>query len=193
MTRSGLLLPVLQSWSCHNCGGCCREHEIGISTEEKRRIEQQNWSASDGITSDRPLFVKTGAGWRLSHQADGACVFLDDKGLCRIHAKYGEAAKPLACRTYPYALHPAASGIAVSLRFSCPSVVQNAGRTVTQQRAEIETLAREIVPKDAPTFSAPRLNSSLTLDWPQFQQILAWILRGLNDSSCQFATRLIRT
>ena len=49
--------------------------------------------------------------YRLGHQADGACVFLDERGLCRIHAKFGEQAKPLACRIYPYAFHPAGKKI----------------------------------------------------------------------------------
>ena len=36
----------------------------------------------------------------------------------------------------------------VSLRFSCPSVVQNLGQPVAQQRQSLEELAREIVPSN---------------------------------------------
>ena len=110
MSRHELELPVLQNWSCHNCSGCCRQHQIEITAEERRRIEHQNWTAEDGIPAGQPLFQSLGPKWNrrsaLAHQADGACVFLNEDGLCRIHAKFGEAAKPLACRVYPYAFHP---------------------------------------------------------------------------------------
>jgi lysine-N-methylase len=96
---------------------------------------------------DRPVIQQIGRNrYRLAHQDDGACVFLDKKGLCRIHAKFGEPAKPLACRVYPYAVHPAGQQqLTVSLRFSCPSVVQNLGPAVASQRVELDQLSREIV------------------------------------------------
>jgi lysine-N-methylase len=126
-------LPTIQNWSCHNCGGCCRQHAIAITAEEHQRITAQNWTPQDGIPAGRPIFERVGilpwSKWyRLGHQPDGACVFLDERGLCRIHAKFGEAAKPLACRIYPYAFHPAGRKVVVSLRFSCPSVAANRGR-----------------------------------------------------------------
>ena len=98
MSRLSVLLPQLQNWGCHNCGGCCREHQITITDAEHQRIERQGWTVADGVPADRPLMVSSAAGWRLNHQDDGACVFLDAAGLCRIHSKYGESAKPLACR-----------------------------------------------------------------------------------------------
>ena len=192
MSRPGVILPVLQNWSCHNCGGCCREHQIGITEEEKRRVEKQAWTAADGVPSDRPLVVPFGKGYRLNHQEDGACVFLDERGLCRIHAKFGESAKPLACQVYPYAVHPAGSSVTVSLRFSCPSVVQNLGTPVTQQRQAIEQLAQQIVPKNYTPPNPPDLFIGQALDWQDFTRILAFIERGLAESRVGFATRLMR-
>ena len=119
MKAESLTLPVIQNWSCHNCGGCCREHVIEITEEEKRRIQKQNWKATDGIDMSRPVIQPLGSNrHRLAHRSDGACVFLNDDGLCRIHDRFGEAAKPLACRVYPYAFHPKAGKLTVSLRFS---------------------------------------------------------------------------
>ncbi len=192
MPRPGVILPVLQNWSCHNCGGCCREHQIGITELEKRSIEKQAWTAADGVPSDRPLVVPFGTGHRLNHQDDGACVFLDERGLCRIHAKFGESAKPLACQVYPYAVHPAGTSVTVSLRFSCPSVVQNLGTPVTQQRQAIELLAQRIVPKNYKIPYAPRLFNGQELDWQDFTQVQAFIERGLAESRVGFATRLMR-
>jgi lysine-N-methylase len=192
MPRPGLLLPVLQNWSCHNCGGCCREHLIGITAEEKTRIESQNWSAQHGTPTDRPLFLPHGSAWRINHQADGACVFLDQTGLCRIHSRFGEPAKPLACRLYPYAIHPAGHLTTASLRFSCPSVVQNLGSPVAAQRSSIETLAEEVVPSNYRSLPPPPLRSGLAFDWPRMKRLSAWIERGLSDSQVSFPIRLQR-
>ncbi len=175
MASLRLDLPVLQNWDCHNCGGCCKQHLIEITDAERDRIVTQGWTAADGIPEGQPIFEKMNGffgrpQWRLAHRADGGCVFLDERGLCRIHAKFGEPAKPLACRIYPYAFHPAGKSVAVSLRFSCPSVVKNAGRTMTAQQAEIRRLAEAVVPQDAVTKPAPQMNAAERLDWPDFHR-----------------------
>ena len=193
MAQPGVILPILQNWSCHNCGGCCREHQIVITADEKKRIDKQKWTATDGVVDDRPLIVAHGKDFRLNHQADGACVFLDERGLCRIHAKFGEPAKPLACRAYPYAVHPAGSSVTVSLRFSCPSVVQNLGEPVSQQRQAVERLAREIVPTEYTAPKPPNLSSArLVVNWADVTCLLAFIERGLSIGKVTFATRLLR-
>ena len=193
MPNETLKLPVIQNWSCHNCGGCCREHLIEIDEEEKRRIEKQGWSASDGISMDRPVIQKIGNGrYRLSHTDAGACVFLDENGLCRIHAKFGEPAKPLACRVYPYAVHPAGSRLTVSLRFSCPSVVQNLGTPVSEQHEELKTIARNITKGKHKQFSAPAIHGNEQLDWSDFLKFISAIDDSLADDSVLFVVRLMR-
>lgn len=192
MPRPGLLLPTLQNWACHNCGGCCREHLIAVTPEERSRIEAQGWTESDGIPANRPLFVPHGSGSRINHQVDGACVFLDPTGLCRIHSRFGEAAKPLACRLYPYAIHPSGHLITTSLRFSCPSVVQNLGPSVASQRAPVESLAAEVVPTSYRNSPTPPLRKDFAFDWPRMTRLLAWIERCLSEPSVSFPLRLQR-
>ena len=199
MSSSSLQLPVIQNWSCHNCGGCCREHLIEITEEEKRRIDQQGWTAADGIATERPIIQKIGKGrYRLSHQNDGACVFLDDSGLCRIHAKFGEPAKPLACRVYPYAYHPTGEkSLAVSLRFSCPSVVQNLGSAVTDQRIELQKLGNQIVAGKKRDHSAPLIHRNSVhgpqqVNWPDFHRFLKAFDVAFADTSVDFVVRLMR-
>ena len=192
MARPGVILPILQNWSCHNCGGCCREHQIVITAEEKNRIDKQKWTGADGVADDRPLIVAHGADFRLNHQADGACVFLDERGLCRIHSKFGEAAKPLACRAYPYAVHPSGNSVTVSLRFSCPSVVENLGQPVAQQRQTLEALAGEIVPSNYRAPNTPPLYPGQPIIWSDVMRLLAFIERGLSVGAVSFATRLLR-
>ncbi len=137
----------------------------GAPDRDYRRRETSNravnWTAADGIASDQPLIVSHGRGrYRLAHQADGACVFLNEQGLCRIHAKFGEPAKPLACRVYPYAFHPVDRSLTVSLRFSCPSVVQNLGARVADQKGDLEQLAALVTATSRKEFEPPQFMES---------------------------------
>ncbi len=170
MAKFDLELPTIQNWSCHNCGGCCKQHVIEITDAEKKRIDGQGWD-EDPELKDTTCIDSDGKTHRLAHQPDGSCVFLDDKGLCRIHAKFGEPAKPLACRIYPYAFHPAGEDVAVSLRFSCPSVVENKGVPVDQQLKSIEELAAGVVPKDFRRLDAPAVRPGQQLEWDDLLQV----------------------
>lgn len=139
---------------------------------------RQNWTEADGIPAGQPLFVQEGGllsrkWYRLSHQPDGSCVFLDPNGLCRIHGKFGEPAKPLACRIYPYAFHPAGRSISVGLRFSCPSVVMNLGKPVAEQRDELRQLVKLVVPDRALDTPPPAINGRATASWEDVLHVVA--------------------
>lgn len=192
-----LQLPTIQNWSCHNCSGCCRQHLIEITEEERQRILDQKWTTKDGIPN-APVVVPHrsslfGKSWRLAHGSDGGCVFLNDDGLCRIHAKFGEPAKPLACRIYPYALHPAGKKITVSLRFSCPSVVANLGKPVSENRSELKQIERLVVPENADQVPPPRINRREILDWPDTLKIVHALEKLINqDDGSSIVERLYR-
>ena len=197
MPAPRLQLPTIQNWSCHNCSGCCRQHLIEITDDERRRIEQQNWAGDDTLPGDRPL-VEWHAGppwkkrYRLAHQADGACVFLDERGLCRIHAKFGEDAKPLACRIYPYAFHPSGKEVVVSLRFSCPSVVANRGKALADNRHEIKRLADAVVPEGATRIPPPAVSPRERLEWPDVLRIVRALDTTLADPDVPVTVKLLR-
>lgn len=196
-----LELPTIQNWSCHNCGGCCRQHAVQITEAERLRITEQGWNESNGVPRGQPLFVwASGPPWakryRLAHQPDGACVFLDERGLCRIHARFGEPAKPLACRIYPYAFHPAGKRLALSLRFSCPSVAENKGRPVTAQRADLKELVRAVVPEGVERVPPPEISPGQRLDWPDFLrcvEVLDQSLAGKPNDGGSISLRVLRT
>ena len=194
MPTGGLSLPVIQNWSCHNCGGCCREHLIEITPEEKKRIEQQGWTAADGIPMELSVIQKVGhQRYRLAHKDDGSCVFLNDKGLCRIHARFGESAKPLACQVYPYAFHPRGNELAVSLRFSCPSVVQNLGVPVAEQKRDLKRLSDQVVAGRKRSVNPPVIHGAQQLPWADVQRILCVMDDSLSDTSVNLTVRLLRT
>ena len=198
MSALPLKLPTIQNWSCHNCSGCCREHLIEITDEERQRILDQKWTAKDGNANDQPVVVAhAGPPWkrryRLAHRDDGACVFLNDDGLCRIHAKFGEAAKPLACRVYPYAFHPSGKRITVSLRFSCPSVVANKGQSVAGNRDELKQIARLVVPAGTEEIAPPRITRRETLDWSDTLRIVEAMDHFIAKDDRPFVERLMQS
>lgn len=194
MATASLKLPVIQNWSCHNCGGCCREHLIEITEDEKRRIDQQKWSAADGIPTERPVIQQMGANrYRLAHKDDGSCVFLDDQGLCRIHAKFGEPAKPLACQVYPYAFHPRGSRVTTSLRFSCPSVVENLGTPLQDQQPALQKLCSQVVSGRQTDVDPPLIHGMTEASWEDINRFIEALDLSLQDQSVNFAVRLLRT
>lgn len=198
MSRLQLELPTLQNWNCHNCSGCCKQHGIFITEEEKQRIESQGWQQTQELPEGLEPIVEEGSlfgkkNYRLAQQADGACVFLDEHGLCRIHGKFGEDAKPLACRIYPYAFHPKGDQITVSLRFSCPSVTQNLGKSVTRQNKEVREIAELVVPENRKQAEPPKLSGKIQLDWNETLTIVQSLDDSLAGEETPIALKLLRT
>jgi lysine-N-methylase len=168
---------------------------IEVTDEERQRILGQGWSPTDGIPEQQAVIVRTGRfsrGHRLAHRDDGACVFLDENGLCRIHAKFGEAAKPLACRIYPYTFHPAGRQVAVGLRFSCPSVVENLGASVSSQSGQLRQIAAQVVPQGIEDDPAPEITPGQRLDWKDFKRFQTALQDGLSEGDLPLAVRLRR-
>jgi lysine-N-methylase len=110
-----------------------------ITPAEADAIVAQGWLDAPGLAGQR-LFLERGGQLYLAHRDDGACVFLDADGRCGIHGRFGFAAKPLACRAYPFMPLPVGDTVRLDLRFDCPSVAVNQGRPLAAQRAEIAAL-----------------------------------------------------
>src|SRR3954465_16010844 len=97
-------LPIIEQWDCHHCTACCRETTIQLTADDLAKLREQRWdqhSEYRGVqTVRRSLFL--GGASVLAHKADGACVFLTDAGLCRIHEVFGAEANPYMCRLFPF-------------------------------------------------------------------------------------------
>ena len=193
MKSAHIEIPGLQNWSCHGCTDCCRDGLlIALSPAEKQRLEQQNWTTAEGVDPDS-MIVAEGNGFRLGHKSDGACVFLDPSGRCRIHAKVGEEAKPLACRLYPFVIHPAGKKLVVGLRFNCPSAVANRGRPLLEHRAEIQKLAKLVVPDDYQEGSPPPVLATPGTEWTDFLRFVKWLDTSLTAKDAPVALKLLRS
>ena len=138
----------------------------------------------------RPLFTPRGSDYKLAHKADRSCVFLGADGLCRIHAKYGSEAKPLACRMYPFRLIPLGSQVRVDLRFDCPIVSANKGRPIAEHAADLRKLLKVASANSDRQLAAPPLFGRVAMTWPQLVAITAAFERVLWDVSLDLTRRV---
>ncbi|MGA2247922.1 MAG: YkgJ family cysteine cluster protein [Verrucomicrobiota bacterium] len=192
MTSSRLELPAGQNWSCHGCTDCCRNQRlVTLSEAEQEQIERQGWTLADGVDPSR-MIVPGRNHSRLGHQADGACMFLDASGRCRIHAKFGEAAKPLACRLYPFLIHPAGKKVFVGLRFSCPSAAANRGRGLADHATEVARLVPDVLPAGCEVLPPPAVAATPGLDWTDFLRFVRWLEVSLREEKVPVALKLLR-
>ena len=186
-------IPPIQNWSCHGCTDCCRNHLlVQLLPEDKQRIEKQGWTRADGVDPGSMIVGQDG-NFRLGHQSNGACVFLDPSGRCRIHAKFGEAAKPLACRLYPLVIHPAGQKVVVGLRFSCPSVAANRGQPLLEQKAEIQKLAECVALDHFRDIPPPAVLAGPGTEWPDLLRFVKWLDTSMAVKETPLTLKFLRT
>ncbi len=180
-------LPVVQNWDCSGCSACCRTYHVPVSAEERKRIEGQGWER-DPEFANAPYFVQEGSwfsgrSFRLNHRADGACVFLGADNRCRIHAKFGSAAKPLACRIYPFLLVPAGDHWRLGLRFACPSSVASRGQPLSGHVAEVREYAAALEEDSPGAVNAPPtlLRKGQRVPWADLVRIATAVSKMLED------------
>ncbi|HEY3788883.1 MAG TPA: YkgJ family cysteine cluster protein [Urbifossiella sp.] len=188
-------LPVVQNWDCSGCSSCCRTYHVPVTAEERRRIESQNWQDEPELQGIS-YFAK-GGGWfaaksyHLNHRADGACVFLGPDNRCRIHARFGSAAKPLACRIYPFLLVPAGNHWRLGLRYACPSAAASQGQPLANHLREVRDYAA-ILEEDSPgaanTPPTPLRRGQL-VPWADLLRIADAVSKFLGDTDTPLERR----
>ncbi len=186
-------LHVLQNWDCHGCGECCREYEVHVTEAERQRILGQGWE-NDPAIGKVPLFVKVGRWWQWRRKyrlntrpGDDACIFLNEQGRCRIHAKFGSEGKPLACRVYPFTLMPAGDHWRVGVRFACPSATDDLGRPVSAHATDLKDYCRGLEEREnlgGRAVDPPPLQLGQRVPWNDLERFTA-ALRAILDRSEQ--------
>ncbi|MBI4716535.1 MAG: YkgJ family cysteine cluster protein [Planctomycetes bacterium] len=184
-----VFMPAIprQRWACHSCGNCCRTLVGHLFEEERRRLDEQAWSAELGVEP----YVRAGRQWVLNKHPDGACVFLDENNRCRIHARYGEAAKPLACRIFPFHVRPVHGGWQASLRFDCPSVAASQGEPLAQHHAWLGELARTLDHFAPAAEVTPDLRRGLAAAPREVATIVRLLTRRLEDRRDSLRHRIL--
>jgi lysine-N-methylase len=185
-------LPVLQNWDCHGCSHCCRI-DTPVSDEEKERIEALDL-AGDAHIAAGPWFERRGWGqWVLKHGAENRCVFLTAANRCRLHERFGAAAKPFACRLFPFLLVPAGDHWRVGLHYSCPSAAQNQGRPVSDRVGELASLIpllEKHVGRSGDSAPPPPLDGGQPGTWPDILRLVQVFVDMVQDRGSRLETRL---
>ena len=189
-------LPVIQRWDCHGCSDCCRTYHVRVSPAEKERILSQGWDTATELGGLPPVVWDAALGSdRLNHTPDGACVFLGEDHRCRMHARFGAASKPLACRLYPFVLTPAGDHWRAGIRFACPSAADNLGKPLPDHERDLAEYAK-LLEAEAPTaidsLPPPPLQPGLTLPWPDLLRVADTIDDLLADPRVPFERRIRR-
>lgn len=184
-------LTVLQNWDCHSCGDCCRSYAVPVTPEERARIEAQGWDKQPDL-QNAPLFTRRGTETHLAHKPDGSCVFLGADNRCRIHAAHGAAAKPLACRIYPFLLVPAGDHWNLGLRMACPSAADDKGGPLSGHLAEARAFAQALEAgnaKGAEGAPPPPLYGAHSVPWSDVGRIAAAVSQILANGDDPFERR----
>lgn len=171
-------LPVIslksdEHWDCHQCGVCCHGSIVPLSLEDAERLQSQQWGSEPDF-DNTPLTVRhrtAASSLRLAHRDDGTCVFLNENGLCRIHAKFGAEAKPRVCQTFPLQLVPREKHAVLTIRRACPSAAAELGDKVASRLPDIKKLVRNGQLKAEAT-NPPLLKTNQPRPWQTIQAVL---------------------
>lgn len=140
MTRSIHTLPVVERWDCQCCGLCCHGNTIVLDKDDLTKLRSQRWEEHPEFRGVKTVVRESLLGGQrvLAKGADGACVFLNQEGRCRIHELHGEDAKPAICRMFPLQLVTLDRTVSLTSRRSCPSAAADRGRTLDEHLAPLK-------------------------------------------------------
>lgn len=151
-----LVVPLVsQRYSCHGCGDCCRDFTVELTAADRARLDAQRWQERLG----EPVTVDFRGATFLRQREDGACVFLMENGLCRVHAEFGFDEKPLACRLFPFSFAPGTTTALAGINFACQSVRENRGAALGTHLESLRGF-QKVLP-EAQRSSVVRLTSKL--------------------------------
>ncbi len=171
-------LPIVplksdEHWDCHQCGVCCHGSIVPLNLADAERLRSQQWGNEPEFENTR-LTVRhraAASSLRLAHRDDGACVFLNEDGLCRIHSKFGVEAKPSVCQTFPLQLIPREKHAVLTIRRACPSAAADLGDTVATRLPNVKKLVRDGHLK-ADATAPPAFKTGEYRQWRTIQTIL---------------------
>lgn len=188
-----LQTPIEERWDCHGCGDCCRGTKVALSTQDLRRLREQQWNRHPDfrgvrITRRDGLFSRERV---LAQRSDHSCVFLSSDGRCRIHEEFGAAAKPDVCRLFPLLLVPTGDATLLTVRRNCPSAGAGLGRPLIEHVPLLQELSRR-EPLVEPLERPPRIASDVRLDWSETRRLFDALERLMTDPRAPLAARFLR-
>lgn len=94
-----MMKKILEGFRCLGCGACCRIKDgiVRVSEAEISRIATYLGMDEADFVANETEIAPDRKSLMLKSLPDGACVYLDEKNLCRINP-----VKPDKCRTFPF-------------------------------------------------------------------------------------------
>ena len=186
--QTRFLFQERKSFNCRACGVCCRQWTIYLCEAEIKRLEAIDWSqAADRLKDVSVVRMVTPPGETreqpaLARDSAGACIFLEDDGLCLVHRHVGFEAKPLPCRMFPYRLIKTPDGAAVGYSFYCPSVFDDDNRPFEEEDLLREALLSRRLPM-ALEQEVP-IRTGWTVPWSIFHRLEETLDTIMTDEGC---------
>jgi Fe-S-cluster containining protein len=183
--ETSLLIPRDLRFSCLACGSCCVGVNIGPVSEEVASVVREDLAL--GEASGKPPFFmmeedKEKERFLVCQSRNGACVFLDRDGLCKIHKQKGALAKPWVCRVFPFRFVRTRRGIRVGLIPECRNMLRSfKGKRLCEQYPEVEALLQGTSKLAvAPGFIS--LTKSKTISFEEYEAIEEEIFKAIKRS-----------
>ncbi|MEW6278166.1 MAG: YkgJ family cysteine cluster protein [Candidatus Eremiobacterota bacterium] len=176
-----------QNFECADCSRCCRSKwNIHVDETSREKIRGSPLELRVIQEFGQALVDEEGSLSRVAKRADGACVFLDERELCRIHAEIDRKAKPIGCRQYPFMIRPTPDGVVIGASFYCPSIQRNSGRPLATYQDELEELIREYGYQPL-GFQPIPAGAGRMLEWPAYSALERHLLQWLSESPAEAA------
>lgn len=157
-----------QTFSCSNCGFCCSNFDVAVSSAEIKAVEKKRYPGVNPkkvecfkpLKDDFSIIVK---------DENRKCVFMDEEGLCVIHKYEGTKVKPLACRLFPFTVHHWVDGhISADLRYICPAVGMPDSDNISGQVSHIRDMAEILKHREKPADATYSRNNPVGLEQIRF-------------------------
>ncbi len=120
--------------------------------------------------------------WNLSVAAR-----LGAENQCRIHQHFGEAAKPLLCRLYPFSFYAMGERTSVDVSFYCRSVSQGDGAPIATRLGE---WTRLLASRDLNDARQHKLRANVRVDGALVWEVEHHLLQFLRDASLTLIERV---
>jgi Fe-S-cluster containining protein len=173
-------------WACHACGACCHGLTVEISKAEADRIDASlyrdilrgedfaEWSFVDPEKPAQRVL-------RQVPERNNACIFLDERGLCSIHARQGPEFKPDPCQIFPHVVvHVPGGPPRLTMRLNCETMHETFedGPLTVQDRDEVLRISKTL----------PGIRAASEVEWfgeivsfSDYDQTMAAVLEVLGE------------
>lgn len=116
-------------YGCRQTGACCSSNwPVPVEADRAEPIRaaladgRLNPATGDASAAIVSAAEATGRSALLLGRSNGLCVFFDvERPSCRVHARLGHEALPLACRQFPRVTVRDPRGVSVTLSHYCPT------------------------------------------------------------------------